>query len=169
MAVSKVGMLKQYHETSAAIAKKIIASDYTLEISGYEANYLLCSTFPVPILKIGEAIEIPSVAGTKVYQAGQVVTNYQGSVSFEETEAGTIRKMYGLIMANGGTFDGKVYHGTPDNFVSSYKIYNCSLSLDMPDADWESNTQILKFTGTIFFQYYGEDAQGNTSTLIAKL
>jgi hypothetical protein len=38
----------------------------------------------------------------------------------------------------------------------------------MPDADWESNTQILKITGTIFFQYYGEDAQGNTNSLVSK-
>jgi hypothetical protein len=168
MAVSKVGMLKQYHETAAAIAKKVISSDYTLVISGYESNYLLCPTFPVPTLKIGEAIEIPSVAGTKVYQQGQVVTNYQGAISFEETEASSIRSMYGLIMANGGTFNAKVYHGTPDNFVSCYKIYNCSMSLDMPDSDWESNTQILKVAGTIFFHFYGEEEKGTVTSLITK-
>ena len=36
------------------------------------------------------------------------------------------------------------------------------MKLDNPDRNWEDRTQILKFSGTIYYHYFGEVFEGNS-------
>ena len=43
------------------------------------------------------------------------------------------------------------------------RIEECFLQIDDPDRDWENRSQVLTFSGTMFYHYYGEVVSGNSS------
>jgi len=100
--------------------------------------------------------------GSTQWQPQQIKVAQQGQVTLIETAVGTIDNMLIDLLSKGGTFDAKVYEGTPQKFLRSKRIVDCFLQIDNPDRDWENRSQILTFSGTLFFHYFGENAAGNS-------
>ena len=91
-----------------------------------------------------------------MWQPQQAKIAQQGQVALEETVAGSIDNMLVNLISRGGLFNAKIYEGTPQRFLRAKPIVDCFLQIDNPDRDWENRSQILIFTGTMFFHYFGE-------------
>jgi hypothetical protein len=141
---------------------KAISSDFALEIVGYEEMYLLCKQAPWPDLTPQGEIEVTMPLGASRWQPQQVKPAQQGAITLMETMKGHISSTLLSIIADGGTFDATIYEGTPQNFLRKKQIWDCFMQLDNPDRDWENRSQILQFSGTLFFHYYGEVFEGNS-------
>ncbi|PSJ15862.1 hypothetical protein [Nitrosomonas supralitoralis] len=162
MAVSNSAYLKQFHEASKAMGAKIISSDFTFEVDGFEQNYLLAKQVPWAIVSPAGEIEVPGPLGMASYQPQQAKTYMQGQVAFEETIAGSIDNMLVNLLTGGGRFNATVYEGTPQKFLRAKRYIDCFVQIDNPDRDWENRSQIMIFTGTLFFHYFGEIIPGNS-------
>ena len=162
MTVSNASYLKGFYDQTKVLGEKVISSDFALEIEGFESTWLLCKQAPWPTLSSAGEIEISTPLGATMWQAQQIKVAQQGQVSFEETTAGSIDAMLLGILTNGGTFNATVYEGTPDKYLKAKKLVDCFLILDNPDRDWENRSQVLIFSGTLFFHYFGEDIAGNS-------
>lgn len=162
MTISNAAYLKTFFDTTKALGAKVISSDFTLEIEGFEANYLLAKQCPWPEVSSAGEIEVSMPLGSAMWEAQQIKVNHQGAVSLMETVAGSIDNMLVGIIANGGKFNAKIYEGTPQKFLRAKRIVDCFIQMDDPDRDWENRSQILLFTGTMFFHYFGEVIAGNT-------
>ncbi|NYT68801.1 hypothetical protein [Pusillimonas noertemannii] len=163
MTVSNANYLKQFHDAGQALGAKVINSDFTLEIEGFEQNYLLCKQAPWPELSPSGEIEVPTPLGAAAWEAQQLRVNHQGQVAFMETVAGSIDQMLVDIIAGGGKFNAKVYEGTPQKYLNMKRIVDCFMVMDNPDRDWENRSQVLLFNGTMFYHYFGEKEAGNSS------
>lgn len=163
MTVSNASYLKGFYDQTKALGQKAINSDFTFEIEGFEQTYLLAKQCPWPDVSVQGEIEVPSPLGSMIYEPQQVRTAHQGQVSFLETVAGTVDQTLVDIIANGGTFNAKIYEGTPERYLRYKRIVNAFIQIDNPDRDWENRTQVLMFSGTMFFHYFGEVEQGNST------
>lgn len=162
MTVSNASYLKGFYDQTKVLGQKIISSDFAFEIEGFESMWLLCKQAPWPQLSSAGEIEIPTPLGATMWQAQQLKIAQQGQVAFEETTAGSIDAMLLRIITNGGTFNATVYEGTPDKYLSAKKFSDCFIILDNPDRDWENRSQVLQFSGTLFFHFFGEIIAGNS-------
>lgn len=162
MTVSKSRYLKNYYSATEQLGYKTISSDFMMEVVGYENMGLLCSQFPLPELTPQGEIAIPCVLGTERWQPVQCKVNQQGSITFMETMRGHISSMLLSIIADGGTADIILYEGTSLNYLRKYLLYDCFFQIDNPDRNWEDRSQILKFSGTVFYHYFGEVFEGNS-------
>ena len=162
MTVSNTAYLHGFYNVSKALGAKVINSDFTMEIEGFEQNYLLIKQAPHPQVSVGGEIEIPGPLGSIMWQPQQVRTAQQGQVSLEETVAGSIDNMLVSLISRGGTFNAKIYEGTPLKFLRAKRVEGCFLVIDNPDRDWENRSQPLVFTGTMFFHFFGEVIPGNS-------
>lgn len=163
MTVSNANYLKQFHDASQALGSKVVNSDFTFEIEGFEQNYLLCKQAPWPEISPGGEIEVPTPMGAKAWQPQQVEVAQQGQISLMETVAGAIDQMMVNLITQGGTFNAKIYEGTPERHLRYKRIRDCFIQMDSTDRDWENRSQILLFSGTIFYHYFGEVESGNSS------
>jgi hypothetical protein len=165
MAVSTGLYLKRFHESTWSQGDKVVNSDFTFVIDGYEDSYLRAKQFPFPQLSTGEPIEIASVLGTNYTQAGQVQFYRQGSIAFYETVLGLTNNLLVDLIAQGGEFNAWVYHGTMENYIWKRRIVKCHTMIESPDLDWENRTQPLLLTGTLHYHYYGEEEKGGVAVL----
>lgn len=163
MAISNASYLKSFHDVTVSMGAKIISSDFTIEIEGFEQFYMLTKQCPWPIISAGEAIEVPTLMGAAIWEPGQTKFHQQGAISFQETVAGHIDKLLVDIITNGGEFNAKIYEGTPQKHLRYKKIHKCTISAEPVDRDWENRTQPMMINGTMFFHYYGEVVAGNSS------
>lgn len=163
MTISNPQLLKGFYDTTKALGAKTISSDFTFEIEGFESMYLLAKQAPWPELATAGEIEVPLPLGSAMWESQQVKTNQQGSVTFTETVLGSVDNMLLDILVNRGTFNARVYEGTPQKFIRAKPLVDCFLQIDNPDRDWENRSQVLTITGTLFFHYFGEIINGNTS------
>lgn len=108
MTVSNQQYLSDFYDASKALGKKIINSDFTFEIEGFEGLYLLGKQCPWPVTTVGGEIEIPTLLGNKLFEPQQVETAKQGQVSFLEPTAALIDQMLVDIITNGGVFNAKI-------------------------------------------------------------
>lgn len=162
MTVSAAALLKGHYNSARALGKKVVSSDFSLEIKGWEQNHLLFKQAPMPTLSPGGEIEVPSPLGFTTWQPQQVKVAQQGQVSMMETTAGAIDNMLVSLIVSGGVFDAKFYEGTPQKFLRAQQLVECFMVVDNPDRDWENRSQILIFNGTLFFHYFGEVIPGNS-------
>ena len=162
MTVSTGSYLKGFGDATRAMGRKAMNSDFTIEIEGHEGIYLLTKQCPSPVLTSGGEIEIPTPLGGTVWEAQQIKTAQQGSVSFLETVSGDIDQMLVSLLKDGGYFNARIYEGTPKKYIRYKVIEDCFLQLDPTDRDWENRSQPLTFTGTMFYHYYGEVVEGNS-------
>lgn len=160
MAVSNVQYLKGFFDKTKAMGAKAINSDATMEIEGHEASYLLIKQMPWPVLSSAGEIEVPMPLGSMTWQPQQLKTAMQSQVSMSETVSGNIDKMLLELLTTGGVFNAKIYQGTPQKYVRYKRLRDCFLQLDPVDCDWENRTQVLTFSGTLFFNYFGEVVEG---------
>lgn len=162
MTVSTASYLKGHYDTAKAIGAKAVSSDFALEIEGFENMWLLCKQAPWPTLSPSDPVEITLPMGSKAAQPGQLNTYQQGQISMQETVAGSVDNMMINIITRGGTFNAKIYEGTPEKYLRAKPIKDCFIMLDNPDRDWENRSQILLFSGTLHFHYFGEIMAGNS-------
>jgi hypothetical protein len=165
MTVSNAQYLKSLYDQTQALGEKAISSDFALEIEGFEAMWLLAKQCPWPTLSPAGEIEVATPLGAAKWQAQQLKINQQGQVSLMETVRGNVNAMLLGLLSRRGTFNAKIYEGTPKSFLRAKRIHDCFLVLDNPDRDWENRSQVLMFTGTLFFHYIGDDIPGNVTTL----
>lgn len=163
MTLSTNIQLKAFHDTAKAVGSKAISSDFSFEIEGYEQFWMLCKQAPWPELSTAGEIEVAGPLGSATWEQQQAKTNQQGAISFMETTAGSIDKMLLQMISSGGKFNAKIYEGTPDKFLRAKRVTDCFLQLDNADRDWENRAQVLMFSGTLFFHYYGDVIPGNTN------
>lgn len=169
MTVSNAAYLKGFYDTTRALGAKVISSDFTFEIEGFEGNYLLCKQAPWPELSSAGEIEVPTPLGATAWQPQQLKVAQQGQISMFETVAGNIDQMLvglitrgGTYASGGGTFNAKIYEGTPQKFLRAKRIVDAFIQMDVPDRDWENRSQPLTFSGTLFYHYFGEIIAGNS-------
>lgn len=162
MTVSNSEYLKGFYNVTQALGAKVVSSDFTFEIEGFEQNYLLCKQAPWAQVSVAGEIEIPMPLGSAGWQPQQAKVNHQGQIALEETVAGSIDNMLINLITRGGQFNAKIYEGTPQRFLRAKPYRNCFIQCDNPDRDWENRSQILLFTGTLFFHYFGEVIPGNS-------
>ena len=162
MTISNAAYLKGFYDSTAALGAKVISSDFTFEIEGFESNYLLCKQAPWPELSPAGEIEVPTPLGGTMWQPQQLKVAQQGQISMFETVAGSVDKMLVDLIARGGTFNAKIYEGTPTKFLRAKRIVDCFIQMDIPDRDWENRSQPLMFSGTLFYHYFGELIAGNS-------
>lgn len=170
MTVSNASYLKTFYDKTVAQGAKVISSDFTLEIKGFEHVYLLCKQAPWPELSVQGEIEIPTPLGGRMFQPQQVSVAGQGQLSIYENVAGDADNLLVSLIAqsgayngNRGTFDCKIYEGTPDKYLRYKVLRDCFVQFDSIDRDWENRTQPLMLSGTLFYHYFGEVVQGNSS------
>ncbi|MFA5920135.1 MAG: hypothetical protein WC856_02440 [Methylococcaceae bacterium] len=162
MAINNAAYLKTFFDTTKALGAKVISSDFTLEIEGFESNYLLAKQCPWPEMSVAGEIEVSMPLGAAMWQPQQAKINQQGAVTFMETVAGSIDNMLLGILTDGGLFNAKIYEGTPQKFLRAKRITDCFLQMDNADRDFENRSQVLTLNGTMFFHYFGEVIAGNT-------
>lgn len=162
MTVSNTQYLKGFYDVTKALGAKIVSSDFTFEIAGFEQNYLLCKQAPWPEVSPEGEIEVSSPLGASYVQPQQIKIRHQGPVTFMETIQGSIDNMMVNLITSGGIFNATVYEGTPQRFLRAKKLVDCFIQLDDPDRDWENRAQILLFSGTLHYHYFGEIIPGNS-------
>ncbi|MDD5272656.1 MAG: hypothetical protein PHU14_08060 [Methylovulum sp.] len=162
MTVSNAQFLKQNHDVIRAQGDKVISSDGSLEIVGFEGLWTLTKQFPWPLVTVGGNIEVPTPLGAMMYQPQQAKVAHQGAISFQEVVAGSIDNMLVDLIRSGGRFNAKVYEGTPGVNLRYKPIYDCFMVIDNPERDFENRSQVLVMSGNIFFHYYGEVVAGNS-------
>src|SRR5258706_8740817 len=150
MTVSNTAYLKSFYDATRAAGAKVVSSDFAFEIEGFEQNYLLCKQAPWPEISPAGEIEVVSPLGTKMWQPQQLEVAQQGQIALMETVAGSIDNMMLNLIVRGGTFNAKIYEGTPQKFLKAKRIVDCFMQLDAPDRDWENRAQPLIFNGTLF-------------------
>lgn len=152
---------KRLFQLTQALGDKLNAGDATFEPIGFEGLYLLVKQFPHPKIAGGQEIEVPMPAGGMYYDQAPVKTNFTGQITFLETAAGTVQQFAKDVIASGGFFDARIYEGTPERHLRSYKLERCFFQLDPTDRDWENRGMVLQLSGTLFGNYFGEDSPGN--------
>lgn len=162
MTVSKDRYLKTFYNATQNMGYKAISSDFTFEIVGHEETYLLCKQAPWPELTPQGEIEVVMPLGVTRWQPQQVKPAQQGAISLMETMKGHVSQLLLGLIAEGGTFDATIYEGTPNHYLRKKQIWDCFLQLDNPDRDWENRSQVMMFSGNLFFHYYGEVTEGNS-------
>ena len=163
MTVSNSSYLKTFYDATKAIGQKVVNSDFTFEIEGFEQNYLLAKQCPWPDTSVAGEIEVPSPLGATLFEPQQIKVAKQGQVTFMETVAGSIDTMMVDIIARGGTFNAWIYEGTPTKYLRRKRIIDAFIQIDDPDRDWENRSQVLMFSGTMFYHYFGETENGNSA------
>ncbi len=162
MTVSNAAYLKTFYTGMQNMGNKIISSDAMFEIIGYEEMALLIKQFPDPVLTSQGEIEVSTPMGGVMYQPQQLKVAHQGSIALTETMKGHISDLNKSINLDGGIFSAWIYEGTPQTYLRRKKILNAFFQLDDADRNWEDRSQILTFTGTVFFNYFGEEEAGNS-------
>lgn len=165
MTVSTGAYLKGHYDTANAMGAKVISSDFSFEIEGYEDCWLLAKQAPWPELSPQGEIEVPMPLGATMWQAQQIKTAQQGQVSFYETVVGHMDNMLMNLLLSGDRFmfNAKIYEGTPQKYLRYKKLVDCFMQIDPIDRDWENRSQPLLFSGTLFYHYFGEVGEGNSS------
>ncbi len=168
MAVSTGSYLQTMHDATEATGRHAMNSDFAFEIVGHEGSWLMTKQAPWAVLTAGEPAEAPMPMGGVTWVGTQAKTNQQGAIALHETETGAADDLLLKLLIAGGKFDAIIYEGTPDRFVRAKKYKGCYLVAEPVDRDWENRTQPMALTGTLFYNYFGEDIQGNVGSLIGE-
>lgn len=158
MTVSTGNVIKTLHNKTHAGGLKLINSDFAFEIEGHEGVWLHAKQCPWPELSVGGEIEVAGPLGIASWQPQQAKAHQQGAISLYENQAGEIDALMLALLTQGSNarFNAKIYQGTPEDYTFYKPIQDCFIQLDNPDRDWENRSQVLMFSGTLFFHYFGE-------------
>lgn len=158
MTVATGAYMKGLFNATIAMGDKVVSSDAQLVIEGFEHTKLLIKQFPWPELSPGGEIEVPMCNGGAYWQPQQIKTHQQGSITFMETTQGHVANfLEEVIKRNGAKFNATAYEGTEENYTRKCPIRQAFVQLDPPDRDMENRSQILLVTGTIFYNYFGNE------------
>lgn len=175
MAVTRASIIKGFHDESRLSGDKRVASDYSLQIDGYEDQWLYCKSQFWPLLTAGEGIEVPTAMGSAMWQPSQTKFHQQANVTFEENAYGSVNAMLVNLLtcraaeigygSGASRFSGWVYYGSPEQFIQRARIRDAFMSAEPVEVDWENRTQLVTIPGTLFYHFYGEYEAGNTDSL----
>lgn len=165
MTVSSNLVLQGFYNAKQATGAPSINSDATLEIEGHEDLFLNTKQFPWPTVGSAGEIEAPGPLGMNSFEPQQLRIAQQGPITFSETVNGRVMRFMQEVVASGGKFNATAYEGTPDRFVRGYKLVGAFFVPDQPDRDWENRAQIMLFSGTLFYHFFGQTIPGNTTAL----
>lgn len=165
MALSTADYLKRIYDNTKQMGRKSKASDYTMQIIGFEDYFKLTSQFPWPVATSQGNIEVAMPLGMNSYEQQQIKTAHEGQIAFCETEAGAIDQLLIDLIAQGGWFDAIIYHGVPSKHIGGKRIQDCFLVLDDVDTNWEDRSTIVKFSGNISYHYFNETVPGNANRI----
>lgn len=160
MTVSRQSFHSDQFNLSQAIGDRIVASDFYFEIAGNEGIALLMPNFSIPFVTTGEPIEVPLPLGQVHWQQSQLVTNFQGPVQFQETVAGHIDEFTKIINSKGGSFEARIYHGSPDDYYRFWPLRKCMLKLEPADVDFGNRSSLLNVSGSLSYHYFGDVKKG---------
>lgn len=161
MSLQSAEVLKSFYNLAKAVGDKAINSDAFFEPEGFPQVGILMKQFPWPVLTPGGEIEIPMPNGSAGWQMQQLKVHQQGQVTFSETVNGIAQSFFNDVNARGGRFNATVYEGSPDRFYRAVKIRDAFVVMEPVDRDWENRSQVLTFSGTLFFNFFGETIPGN--------
>lgn len=161
MAINSAAYHQDNFRLTLALGDKLNAGDATFSPEGFEGLYLLVKQFPHPSISSGAEIEVPQAGGGKYWDQQPIETAFQGQITFLETSAGSVKQFARDVLASGGYFNVRIYEGTPDRHLRSYKLERCFFKLDPSDRDWENRSQVLQLSGTLFGSYFGVETPGN--------
>ncbi|MEY3760690.1 MAG: hypothetical protein RIR39_2181 [Pseudomonadota bacterium] len=169
MANNSLREMKKSFALAVASGLNAISSDFTLEIEGQEGLWILTKQAPWVIASSAGEIEIAMPNGGARWERQNQKVNFQGPISFYETQSHKIDKammdIIGKSGYSGGRFNCKVYHGIPNKHVGGKRYENCFMTIESPDTDWENRSQALMITGTLFGHYFGEDILHTVKTI----
>lgn len=167
MAVSKAPFAKEIFDNVGSMGDKIMGSDAQLVFEGYEEFALQIQGFPMPVYTPGEGAEVPMPMGLVRWQPTQGAIHQQGGITLQETVTGVTFKALAQILNNAGGVHrkAKIYEGTKDRFLRFYPIYESYITLESGERNWESRTQVLNLTGTLYYHYFGEIVTGGASNI----
>lgn len=162
MVVSTGQQLGALHAQITAKGLKVVNSDFAFQIEGFESMWMLTKQCPWPELSVGGEIEIAGPQGSGAFQPQQAKAFLQGPISMYETRSGEVdATLMALLTNKEARFNAKVFEGTPDGFLRAKLLRDCFIQLDAPDRDWENRSQVLTFSGTLFYHYFGESIEGS--------
>jgi hypothetical protein len=155
MTVSTAKFLNTTFNTTRALGDKAVSSDAQFVIDGHEDVTLLIKQFPWPIITPAGSIEIPGLMGTNMLQPQQAKTWFESPIAIFETVNNTVGDMLIDILKNRGVFSATVYQGTIDNHTRAAPLLGCFMVMESPDRDWENRSQVLTFSGTLNYHFFG--------------
>lgn len=161
MTVSAGGYLKNIYGQAKATGQLAVSSDAMIEFAGFEGMALQLQGFPWPVLSSQGSIEVPTPLGGARAIPQQVRTMQEGEVTMQETTAGSVSDMLLAMIAQGGTFNGKVYEGDTTNYKFFLPIYDAFLVVSPTERNWENRSQIVSLTGSLTYHFFGEKIPGN--------
>ena len=160
MAITAQEVLQRIYKQGQALGAPALNSNFSLEIVGFENLWLNIKQAPwVTITPQGE-VENPGPGGTVSFLPQPLKNSFQGPITIKEDEKGTADAIIKQLAAL-GQFDCVMYEGVPESFTRAKNYVNCFLTIDGADRDHENRAQILTWTGTLFFHYFGDDEPGN--------
>lgn len=159
MTVSNVDLLKAQFAVSKAMGERSLQSDAILVPDGFEALAILLKSFPWPVLSTAGEVEIWLPNGQKTWQPQQLETALQGAFIITETTFGHAADFLAKIA--GKRFDASVFEGTPEAFTRGARIVDCFVKVEPAERDHESRTAVTQYSGTLFYNFFGETIAGN--------
>jgi hypothetical protein len=164
MTVSTGAILKGFHDQAAAMGMPAVASDFSIEIEGYESLWIVTKQCPWPVLSVEGEIEVPGPLGSRHLVPQQANYSFQGPIAFKETRGGAVEAaLMDIIQNREALFNAKIYEGTPDRYLRYKYIEDCFIQVDPVDRDQESRAELLLLSGTLFGHYFGDVVQGNST------
>ena len=165
MTVSNAAYLKGFYDDTQALGANIVKSDAMMEIEGFESTTFLIKAFPSPILSPGEPIEYYMPLGVKGTQASQIEIAQSAPITLKETIAFSANKLLieTIIRSPLASFNAKIYEGTTEKYLRALRIRDAYIKADIPDRDWESRTEAFMIQGTLYYHFFGEYLEGNST------
>ena len=160
MSLASVAYLKSQLAVSKGLGDRSISSDAQLVIDGFEYLTMLIKSFPWPVVSTAGEVEIYLPSGQKTFQPQVPETGMQGQFILTETVYGHAQDAI-IQLAGGLIFDATAYEGSPDYFTRACVINSCFMKVEPAERDFESRSQVTQYTGTIFYNFFGEIILGN--------
>ena len=151
---------KAQFDVITGLGDKAVSSDCIMLIDGHEALSLLIKQFSSPISSTAGEIETYGPFGLKMWQRQRQETAYTSSVQVQETVRGAARAAMALIDEK-RYVDCTIYEGGgPTNFTAAIKLKKCFFKLDPAERDHESRGQVVMYSGSIFYHFFGDVIYG---------
>lgn len=159
MTINSAEFLKLQYQTHRTLGDRSLSSDARMVISGFEHLTMLIKDFSWPVLSTAGEVEVWLPGGQKTWQEQQLETAMQGQVTITETVLGHAYDAINRL--NGKRFDATLFEGAPEAFYRSVKIRDCFMKMDPAERSFENRSQVTQYTGTIFYNFFGETVLGS--------
>lgn len=154
MTVSSMAVLSRQYQNITDLGAKAVQSDGMIVFTGFEDMRLKTKQFPWPVATTGEPIETFGPLGMKMVQPSQTKIQQEGPIGIYESKDGATGEFLKALIAAGGKLPAVVYRGTVDDYTKKEELVDCILTMEIPDMDWENNTQAVVYQGTIAYHWF---------------